>query len=468
MTPAHPARCVPLLLALALACAGPASLAAQNRDSIPQGQQPPTRQPPTIARPPAQQPPAEQPPTAQPPADQPAQEPETPQGTTTATGRRRREPVTPPTINVPTLPGTGDPPSAGVPGVRLPRLPGRRQQPAPPTAVQVPSLAGRTVEEARAILSAARLTLGEVSELPVERPAGTVFMQTPAAGRTAAPGEAVSVTIARAPAAAPARTVVVPRIMDLPLDQAAGRLRAAGLRVGEVGGASGPAARVAAHTYRAGETVPLGAEVNLSLAVPAPAVAARPAETEPARVDSLAVPDVRTLRLADARTALERAGLGVAFDPALADSAAWTVAAQAPDAGARVPAGSAVQLALAGPAPIAVVAPPVVAAGLQPAPTTPPPPPVADGERGRAKLWIALAVALLAAAAAGAWRMRAGKAAPPVTGVRVALRTEVEPRATVSGPPLGAPGLRLRLRPGAPVARIEAAGPLFRAKGGAG
>jgi beta-lactam-binding protein with PASTA domain len=466
MTPARPFR-PPLLVALALACAGPASLAAQNRDSIPEGQQ----QPPTIAKPPAQQPPAQQPPAEEPAVDQPTQEPAT-QGTSTPTTQRRREPVRPPAIDIPTIPGTGQQPT-GFPEIPLPRLPGGRREPAQPTTVQVPSLAGRTVEEAREILAAARLTLGEVSELAVQRPAGTVFLQSPAAGSTVQPGQPVAVTIARAPAAAPARTAVVPPIVDLPLDQAAGRLQAAGLRLGGVAGASGSAARVVAHTYRAGQAVPLGTEIDVRTTVPP--VAARPATPEPARsaaVDSLAVPDVRTLRLADARTALEGAGFGVAFDPALADSAAWTVATQAPDAGALVPAGSAVQLALAAPAPVAaVVPPPVVTTTLQPGPATPPPP-VADGATGRVKLWIFLIVALIAAAAATAWRMRAtraaGKAAPPIAGVRVAVRTDAEARASLEGSPFSGPRIRLRLRPAAPASRIDTAGPLFRAKGGAG
>ncbi|HEV3048774.1 MAG TPA: PASTA domain-containing protein [Longimicrobium sp.] len=465
MTSARPLR-PPLLVALALACAVPASLAAQNRDSIPQGQQ----QPPTLARPPVQQPPAQKPPAEQPVVDQPAQEPAT-QGTSTPTTGGRREPVRPPAIDIPTIPGTGQQPT-GFPGIPLPRLPGSRREPAQPTTVQVPSLAGRTVEEAREILAAARLTLGQVSELAVQRPAGTVFLQSPAAGRTVQPGQAVAVSIARAPAAAPVRTAVVPPITDLPLDQAAARLQAAGLRLGGVAGASGSAARVVAHTYRVGQTVPLGTEIDVRTTVPAAPVAARPATPDPARpaaVDSLAVPDVRTLRLADARTALEGAGFAAAFDPALADSAAWTVATQAPGAGARVPAGSAVQLALAAPAAVvAAVPPPVVPTTLQPAA----PPPVADGARGRAKLWIFLVVALIAAVVATAWRMRAakaaGKAAPPIAGVRVALRTDAEGRASVEGSPFKGPRIRLRLRPASPASRIDTAGPLFRAKGGAG
>lgn len=468
MTSARPFRPA-LLVALALACAGPASLAAQNRDSIPQGQQ----QPPTVAKPPVQQPPAQQPPAEQPAVDQPAQEPAT-QGTSTPTTGRRREPVRPPTIDIPTIPGTGQQPT-GFPGIPLPRLPGGRREPAQPTTVQVPSLAGRTVEEAREILSAARLTLGQVNELAVQRPAGRVFLQSPAAGRTVQPGQAVAVTIAQAQPAAPARTAVVPPIVDLPLDQAAGRLQAAGLRLGGVAGASGSAARVAAHTYRVGQTVPLGTEIDVRTTVPSAPVATRPATPEPARpagVDSLAVPDVRTLRLADARTALEGAGFAAAFDPALADSAAWTVATQAPDAGSLVPAGSAVRLALAAPAAVAaVVPPPVVTTTLQPGPATPTPP-VADGAEGRAKLWVFLIVALIAAAAATAWRMRAakaaGKAAPPIAGVRVALRTDAEARASVDGSPFSGPRVRLRLRPAVPASRIDTAGPLFRGKGGAG
>jgi beta-lactam-binding protein with PASTA domain len=207
-----------------------------------------------------------------------------------------------------------------------------------------------------------------------------------------------------------------------------------------------------------------------------PRVAAPPdtPRTAVARVDSGAVPDVRTLDLPAARVALEGAGLAAAFDPALADSAAWTVATQTPAAGARVPVGTPVQLALVAPAtPAVAVVPPVVppvAGSRQPAgPAAPPPPPAADDGAGRSKLWILLAaVLLIVAGAAGAQRMRARRAVPPIPGVRVGLRTDVQPRATLSGSPLGLPRLRLRMKNGVPVAGIATNGALFRSKGGGG
>lgn len=341
--------------------------------------------------------------------------------------------------------------------------------PAQPVSVSiVPDLSGRTVEEARSLLAEQELEVGAIDEVVASGLPGTVARQQPAPGMRVKPGSAIPMWIVAA------RVTVMPAVMGLPPERALRLIRQAGLRQGETSGWDVPGPiRVIGHTYRAGERVPANAVVNLALGIPpAPRVAARPdtPRATVARVDSGAVPDVRTLDLAAARTALEGAGLAAAFDSAFTDSAGWTVATQAPEAGARVPAGALVQLALAAPAPppaIPVAAAPVVTA-LQPAPTAPPPPPVADGGRGRARLWIALVVALIAAAGAGAMRMRAARAVPPIPGVRVALRSDVRPRSSVGGPPLGLPRLKLRLRPGMPVSRVASTGSLFRAKGGAG
>jgi beta-lactam-binding protein with PASTA domain len=338
----------------------------------------------------------------------------------------------------------------------------------PVSAAIVPDLSGRTVEEARTLLAEQGLEVGALDEVVASGLPGTVARQQPGPGVRVRPGSAIPLWLVAA------RVTVMPAVMGLPPERALRLIRQAGLRQGETSGWNTPGAiRVIGHTYRAGERVPANAVVNLSFGIPPAtrvAVRADPPRAVVARVDSGAVPDVRTLDLAAARTALEGAGLAAAFDSAFADSAGWTVATQAPEAGARVPVGSPVQLAFAAPAPppaAPVAAGPVVTA-LQPAPATPPPPPVADGGRGRAKLWIALVVVLIAAAGAGAMRMRAGKAAPPVTGVRVALRTDVQPRSSIAGPPLGLPRLKLLVRPGLPASRIATAGPLFRAKGGAG
>jgi beta-lactam-binding protein with PASTA domain len=334
----------------------------------------------------------------------------------------------------------------------------------PVSAAIVPDLVGRTVEEARTLLAEQQLQVGALDEVVAAGLPGTVARQQPGPGVKVVPGSAIPLSIVAA------RVTVMPAVMGLPPERALRLIRQAGLRQGETSGWNTPGAiRVIGHTYRAGERVPANAVVNLAFGIPPEARVAARADTPRAvvaKVDSGAVPDVRTMQLAAARAALEGAGLAAAFDSAFADSAGWTVATQAPAAGALVPAGSLVQLAFAAP-PAAPAAAAVVTA-LQPAPVALPPAPVVDGERGRAKLWIALVVVLVAAAGAGVMRMRAGKAAPPVTGIRVGLRTDVRPRSSIAGPPLGLPRLRLRMRPGAPVSRVATTGPLFRAKGGAG
>lgn len=445
-------RSAPLLFALACLCAGGGPAAAQNRDST-------LQQPPITHVPGAPQQPEQQTPREQPPADTPVARPPS----------RTR-----PAVQIP---------SVQLPGVRLPS--------ARPRTVAVPSLSGRTLADARRILSGAGLTLGEVAELPVERPAGTVFLQRPAAGTQVQRGATVAVTLAQAPA----RTAIMPNVMDQSLGEAVRRVQAAGLRVGSVEGASGRLARVSGQSYTPGQRVPVGAEVALSMAVPAtPVAAARPPVQPPAqqpaqqpvpqtpqlaaRVDSVAVPDVAGLTLANAWSALEGAGLAADVDPALVDSASWTVASQLPAPGAHVPAGSGVGLALAAPpAPAAAtqapVVPPPVASGFQ-APRTPEPAPAIPAEASRKPLpwpWILLAIIVLAAAAAVTRRVRAGAAGGAAAPVAVSARVrgEAHPRVEVRGAPFtAAPRLRMRTRTEAPVLAATAAGPLFTNHGGAG
>lgn len=340
--------------------------------------------------------------------------------------------------------------------------------PVPVPVAIVPDLRGLTVEEARTRLAESRLEVGAMDEVVASGVPGTVARQQPGPGIKVAPGSAIPLWLVAS------EVTVMPAVMGMPPERALRMLRQAGLRQGEISGwQTAGSIRVIGHTFRAGERVPAGAVVNLSLGIPpAPARVARAdtPRTPVARVDSGAVPDVRTLALAAARARLDSAGLAATFDSTFTDSAGWTVATQAPDAGARVPAGSLVTLAFAPPPvapPVAVTEPvaPPVASGLQPSPVSPPPPPPV--ERSRTKLWIALAVILILAAGAGAQRMRAGKAAPPIPGVRVALRTESQ-RARIDGPPLGLPRLKLRLSNGTGVSRIASANPFFRAKGGAG
>jgi beta-lactam-binding protein with PASTA domain len=381
------------------------------------------------------------------------------------------------------------------------------QQPAQEARVTVPPLVGRTVEDARVVLSRADLEVASVGELAGTGTPGTVVRQSPQPGAAVAPGAGVQLWVAPARVAqkprdtlvigAPARRVVVPAILGLPRDRAEALVRQAGLQTGKVRGEG----RVVGHTFEAGQSVPAGSIVDLSLGAPAGGVgqvAARPdpaaaqpqpparpptppaqdpgTSTPPATqppaadsaaaqppvaqplADSAAVPDVRRLALPQAQAALAAAGLGAAFDPALADSSGWTVSAQQPSPGGRLAAGGVVALLLDPPAPLAgtAAAQPPLANGPQPDAAVVRPPLLE-----RRVTWIALAVLLLAAAAAGAQRMRARKPVPPLAGVRARLRMDAPARVAVEGAPFGDARLRFRMNPGRTAARVSAAGPLF-------
>ena len=307
-----------------------------------------------------------------------------------------------------------------------------RDTPVAAMVVRVPSVVGRTVEDARETLSAAGLAVGAVDEAPGTGRPGTVRRQQPAAGSAMLPNSRVRlwlvpVQVATRPdPSPPARPQPQPPVQRPPVQDPA------------------PATQPV--------TTP-----------PAP-VQPTPA---PALVDSAAVPDVRRLALAQAQASLSAAGFAVAFDTALADSIRWTVSAQQPSAGARLEAGGVVALLLDPPA-----------APVAAAPATPPPPvsgvqqaaeePVAPAP-GRRTLWISLAALLLvAAAAAGAQRMWARARVLPVTAVSARVRMDSPARVFVEGAPFGDARLRFRMNPGRTDARVSAAGPLFVRKEVAG
>jgi beta-lactam-binding protein with PASTA domain len=93
-----------------------------------------------------------------------------------------------------------------------------------PPQVDVPEVTGETETEARASLRAAGLRVGTVTkrEEPSQAP-GTVLSQTPAAGSPVAGGEAVSLTVAKAP-----QEVTVPRVVGKKKERAEGELVGAG------------------------------------------------------------------------------------------------------------------------------------------------------------------------------------------------------------------------------------------------
>lgn len=214
--------------------------------------------------------------------------------------------------------------------------------------VTVPNLSGRTVEEARRILSAAGLAVGRVADGTGPGTPGTVAQQQPRAGSVVAPKSDVrlwivparqqpSITI-RPPATEPAR-VTVPRLIGRTTGDARAALSAAGLEVGAVtevtGGRPGTVVR---QLPAAGSPVEPKSAVRLWV-VPARVAA------DPPRDTLVRVPGLAGRTAEQARAALAAAGLRVAaVAEAPGTGAPGTVARQQPAAGTAVARGSGVRL----------------------------------------------------------------------------------------------------------------------------
>lgn len=380
-----------------------------------------------------------------------------------------------------------------------------------PALVTVPRLAGRTVEDARALLLRQGLEAGAVAEIAGSGEPGTILRQSPQAGARVERKSVVGLWIVAPRVAqetpadppAPVARVTVPSVAGKTVDDARKTLAAAGLALGPLAEAAetGTPGTVARQLPAAGASVAPNARVRLWLvparaAVPGPvatrpdppAVAQpRPAQPEPTEpqptvpepavpgtppvtippatqpvvpADSAAtVPDVRRLALPQAQAALAAAGFTAAFDVALADSAGWIVSAQQPSPGGRLASGGVVALLLDPPAGAPVAAAP----GSQP--------PAAGGEAAEPSLlerrwpWLALAALLLVAAVAavvtGAQRMRSRARVLPVAGVSARLRMDTPARVAVEGDPFGPGRLRFRMNPGRSAARVAAGDSIF-------
>jgi hypothetical protein len=325
-----------------------------------------------------------------------------------------------------------------------------QDSPAPAKLVRVPSLVGRTVVDAQRLIAGSGLAAGPLAEAEGAGAPGTVSRQQPAAGAAVEPNSPVRLWLVPSTSAGqvatrpnpPTPTAADPKPQPQPPAQR-----------------PPPAAQTPA---------PATPSAPLATTEPvAPPVTAPPVTTPPAAVtaDSAGVPDVRRMRLDQARGALAAAGFTAAFDVALADSAGWMVSAQQPGPGARLATGGEVALLLDPPAsasaPVAgtTTPRPPLGNGLQPSPAAPAvQPPLWE----RKTLWIALAALLvLAAAAAGAKRMRGGRQLPPLAAVSARLRMDAPARVAVEGSPFGPGRLRFRMNPGRTVASVSAAGPLF-------
>jgi len=103
-----------------------------------------------------------------------------------------------------------------------------------PAPVAVPDVAGFEVDQARLVIEAAGLRVGEVDAVPNVAEAGVVVSTRPATGATRPPGSSVGLIVSRGPA-----DIRVPDVVGLEQEEARRRLESAGLRIGKISSRSG-------------------------------------------------------------------------------------------------------------------------------------------------------------------------------------------------------------------------------------
>lgn len=196
--------------------------------------------------------------------------------------------------------------------------------------IEVPSILGMNLEEARTLLKARGLLLSLAAEREdAKYAAGTVAAQTPLPGSQAAQGHTVSAEVSRGmPQAA------VPNLVGLSVDEAFKQLTDRRLQPGPqrvVVSDAIAAGLIVATDPAAGASVPVSTIVNLT-------VSSGPAGKP--------VPKVVRLRLAQAKAALEQAGFKVGPVKYIYDEryGGNVVLAQEPGEGAPAPAGTTVNL----------------------------------------------------------------------------------------------------------------------------
>jgi beta-lactam-binding protein with PASTA domain len=197
-----------------------------------------------------------------------------------------------------------------------------------PTCV-VPSLAGKTVDEAKALLEAAGCKLGTVTNDPTGKPedAGKITTQNPPAGGQLPLGTTVDVTVAP-----PACTV--PNLVGLTETEARAALERAGCRIGDVTpGGDNPeqAGKITEQGTPSGSLVPAGTDVDITIAGPV-----------------CTVPNLVGMSEAEARAAVEAQGCTLRTDQKATGNPAdvGKVLSQNPGANVHVPKGSAVDVSL--------------------------------------------------------------------------------------------------------------------------
>jgi hypothetical protein len=139
--------------------------------------------------------------------------------------------------------------------------------PEPPAGVGVPDIVGLPEKGAIERLRAVGLRVGERTEQPGVGQAGRVLAQTPAAGTTVRPNDAVAIVVG----VSEKPRATVPAVVGSPLDEAAQLLARAELEVGEVGevvAGSDVEGRVVGQQPASGAGVSPGSTVDLTVGRP--------------------------------------------------------------------------------------------------------------------------------------------------------------------------------------------------------
>jgi beta-lactam-binding protein with PASTA domain len=157
--------------------------------------------------------------------------------------------------------------------------------------VAVPALVGRTRESALDVLERARLSAGVVGDAVSDRPEGEVLSQSRAPGTEVPVHSTIDFTLARIERAG------VPGVVGLPLDDAAAMLDDAGLTTGVVTRtvSPNPAGQVLSQSLPAGTLVPVATLIDLDVA----------------EQQTVTVPPLGGMTLAQAQAALADAGLQI-------------------------------------------------------------------------------------------------------------------------------------------------------------
>lgn len=162
--------------------------------------------------------------------------------------------------------------------VRLTLSAGRERRP-------VPEVADLTAAQAQALLQRTGFAV-RVRRVLSERAEGRVLGVKPAAGTLLPVLSAVELTLSAGPPQVVVPIVAVPDLTNLPEPEARAALRAAGLRMGEVGyepGSSVPLGGIAAQSPAAGDSVRAGSAVRVTISGTGPsAPPPAPADSAPA------------------------------------------------------------------------------------------------------------------------------------------------------------------------------------------